>query len=193
MPTQKHGFTLVEMLVVTSVFIIASLVTAQILISTVALNSKVRINQTVKQAGDVAVDSMTRLIQNAYTITATCTKNGASNNGLILTEKLQDGTTGTILLGCVPDGAYSRVVTSLGTDVSALTPSLVTLINQSSGTSCGSSLADAPIIFRCIGEPSSPKKISIQFSLAGRGMTTGIIAGTKLDFASDVNIRNTTQ
>ncbi len=193
MRTTKHGFTLVETLVVTSVFIMASLVTAQVLISTVALNSKIRVNQTIKQSGDIAIDSMTRLIQNAYSITATCTKNGAMNNGLILTEKLQDGTTGTVLLGCINDGVFSRAVTSQGADVSSITPSLVTLVNQASATTCGSTLADAPLTFRCVGEPSAPKKISIQFSLAGRGMTSGIIAGTKLDFATDVNIRNTTQ
>ncbi len=174
----KKGFTLLEIIIATSIVAIIGVIISQTLSSTTKSNSKVEILKEVKQNGDFALSIMERMIRNARQITSTCSDVGTSGQSLVLTNF--DG--GSTTLSCQWDGSISRVasVSAAGTDF--LTGTNVTL----GGTDCTS----ASLGFTCTSLANAPNTINIVFGLTQSRGSSAIFDQASQSFQSSVSIRN---
>ncbi len=167
----QDGFTLLEMLVSVAIIAMISVVLSQVFISTIRTNAKTEILKEVKQNGDLAVDTLTRMVQNATSVTCPTTKSLAIVN--------PDGNTTTI--GCALDGTVTRLASASATTV-YLSSGDVTL----GGTDCASSTLQ----FTCTAVAGLPSQVTLSFSLAQKGTPGDQFERASETFQTSVSMRN---
>lgn len=172
------GFTLLEIIIATSIVAILAVIISQTLSATTKSNSKVEIIKEVKQNGDFALSIMERMIRNARGVTSICADAGSAASSVTL----NNGDGGTTTLNCLWDGAISRIASSSAAGVDYLTGTNVTL----GGTDC----ANASLIFTCTSLGSVPNTISIAFQLAQSRVSPSLFEQASETFQSTVSIRN---
>lgn len=174
----NSGFTLIEIIITTSIIAILGMVITQVLSTTTRTNTKVGIMSDVKQNGDYALLMMERLIRSARQVTSSCSEAGSTLDSVVLENT--DGNTTT--LTCAYDGSASRVASVSGIVTSYLTGTNVTL----GGSSCsGSSLS-----FTCQGIQGGSQTISIAFSLSQGNASQFISEQSTIPFQSTIMVRN---
>ncbi|MBI3577583.1 prepilin-type N-terminal cleavage/methylation domain-containing protein [Candidatus Gottesmanbacteria bacterium] len=173
-----RGFTLLEIIIATSIVAVIGVIISQALSATTKSNTKVEILKEVKQNGDFALSIMERMIRNAKAITSTCSDTGSA--GPSVTLKNVDG--GSTTLTCQLDGAISRIasVSAAGTDY--LSGTSVTL----GGADCSS----ASLLFTCTSLAGVANTIAIGFRLGQKGMSPSIFDVASQSFQTSVSIRN---
>lgn len=114
------GFTLLETLVSVAIIAVVSAVLSQVFISTLRTNTKTEILKEVKQNGDLALETITRMIQNAQSITC------VTDQSLALVNPDGDTTT----LGCSAAGSTLRLASVSASTTAYITSESVTLGNS---------------------------------------------------------------
>jgi len=180
---QKHqkGFTLLEMVVSIGIVAVVSVVLSQVFIATLRSNTKTEIFKDIKQNGELALESMVRMIQNAKQITSDCTEEGKSAQSLTIINEDSGQTT----LGCIFSDGSTRLASSSAESSRYLTSANVTL----GGTSCGLST----LTFVCYGGPGIPASVTISFQLAKSGAAAQAFEQGSESFQTTATMRNSAQ
>lgn len=177
---RTKGFTLIEILVSVGILATISIVVAQSLFTVVRSNAKTEILKDVKQSGEQAMLTMTRMIQNAQEITSFCSEAGESDPFLTIVNP--DG--GTTIFTCVLDGTVTRIA-SVSAATEYLTDNHVTI----GGDLC----ATSSLAFACTTAAGQPSHVSISFSLTQVGTPAQQFEQASESFQGSAVVRNVRQ
>ncbi len=189
MKYKSVGFTLIELLIVGVILMFVSLIITQITIATIRANIKVEKMRAVKQAGDFAIDTLNRYIADAVVAPGGCSIAGFVNSTLPLTKTDELGNTTEYEFGCTNNDSVSLLTVEDGTgEVTQILGNSVTLISSSNETNCSSSHP----VFTCYSadDGNIPLKIRVDFSLAPKDVQAHIDETMKMDFSTEIVLRN---
>ncbi len=178
---KESGFTLLEMVVSLAIVAVVSVVLSQVFIATLRTNTKTEILKDTKQTGEIALETMVRLIQNAKSVTTTCDYAGTTSQSIVLINT-DDGQT---TLACVLDGTTTRLASTSAEGVQYLTTLNVTM----GGTSCATSTLE----FMCKGGAGVPSSVTVSFQLAQSGVAAGVFEQSSETFQTTAGMRNIAQ
>ncbi len=147
------GFTLLELIVTVAAIALMSTVLSQIFFTTLKTNKRTELLKEVKQNGDFAQESLTRMIQNAQSLSTICDSAGVESTSIAIVNP--DGNTTT--LTCVDDGEVARMASVSASQTEYLTSTNVTL-----GATCTTST----FTFVCKGGTAVPNSLTISFTLS---------------------------
>ena len=168
----KDGFTLLEMLVSIAIIAILSTVLSQVFITTLRVNTKTELLKDMKQNGELALETMVRLVQNAKRVDC------ISSQSILVTSSDNGQTT----LECSLTGTTTRIASTSATGTAYLTSTSATL----GGANCaGSTLA-----FDCVSSAGQPTTVTISFQLSQAGTGIGVFDTVSEPFQSSVTTRN---
>lgn len=176
----NKGFTLIEILVSVGILATISIVVAQSFFTVMRSNSKTSLLADVKQSGEQAMQTMTRMIQNAKEITSACSTEGQQSTSVVIVNP--DG--GTTTFGCVLDATVTRIASTSATS-EFLTDTTVTL----GGDVCAAS----SLSFSCTTAAGQPSRVAITFSLAQVGADAQQFEQASESFQSSAVVRNVRQ
>lgn len=172
----SQGFTLLELIVTVAAIALMSVVLSQIFFTTLRTNTKTEILKEVKQNGDLAQETLARMIQNAQSLTTVCNSAGVESDSIQIVNP--DG--GTTTLGCVEDEvAHIASISANGTEY-------LTGSNVSLGWTC----AEARLTFLCKGGTGVPNSITIAFTLTQTGSSQNQVDNSSASFQTTVTTRN---
>lgn len=172
-----RGFTIMELLISVSIIGLLVVVASQTIISTIRTNLKTEALKEVKQNGDITLNTITRMIQNAQTVTTACSQAGAATNQLTLTNP--DG--GNSTFTCIVDGTLTRIASVSATRTVYITNTSTTL----GAPPCANQLR-----FTCRTFGSKPGTIDIAFTLSQSAVTTNFFERATTNFTTSVTLRN---
>ena len=178
---KESGFTLLEMVVSLAIVAVVSVVLSQVFIATLRTNTKTEILKDTKQTGEIALETMVRLIQNAKSVTTTCDYAGTTSQSIVLINT-DDGQT---TLACVLDGTTTRLASTSAEGVQYLTTPNVTM----GGTSCATSTLE----FMCKGGAGVSSSVTVSFQLAQSGVAAGVFEQSSETFQTTAGMRNIAQ
>jgi prepilin-type N-terminal cleavage/methylation domain-containing protein len=170
----SRAFTLIEILVSVSIIGILSLLIVQSFFTSLRNNTKTELMKDLKQNGDYAMQTITRIIQNADTV-ETCTANSLVIRGF-------DGNQ-TTFSSYDDGGGLCRIASSSASKQYTLTSSNMTM--DSHGLGC-----PAAISFICEDLGGSVAKVSITFNLTQKGSPPDAVDKAAQTFSSSVVVRN---
>lgn len=168
---RQNGFTLLETLVSVAIIALVSVVLSQVFISTMRTNTKTEILKEVKQSGDLAIESITRMVQNAQSVTCPTAKSLAVVN--------PDGNTTTV--SCQDVSSVARLASSSATTTVYLSSQNVTL-----GPVCASS----SLQFVCTSVSGLPSLVTVSFQMAQIGTPVDQFETASETFQTSVTMRN---
>lgn len=168
---QEDGFTLLETLVSLAIVAMVSVVLSQVFISTLRTNTKTEVLKEVKQSGDLAMESITRMVQNAQSVTCPTGQSLAIVN--------PDGNTTTV--SCQDVSSVARLASSSATATVYLSSETVTL-----GAACASSILQ----FTCTSVSGLPSLITVSFRMAQKGTPVDQFETASETFQNSVTMRN---
>ncbi len=177
----KSGFTLLEMVVSMAIVALLAVVLSQIFSVVLRTNAKTEVSKDMKQNGELALESMVRMIQRAQRITTTCDALGTTSQSLTLISDDNGETT----FGCVEEGQAMRLASSSASSTTYLTSSNVTL----GGTTC----IESTLEFVCFGAAGLPSSVTISFQLSGAGMSAQSFEQSSESFQTTATMRNNSQ
>jgi prepilin-type N-terminal cleavage/methylation domain-containing protein len=181
LPANWRGFTLLELLVAAGVISFLSVIITQILFSSIHLNTKTEVIKELKQTGEMTLGAISRMIQNASTITC--------NASTYITITGQDG--GITTLECIVDAdGITRIASVSATrpDPSYLTSGNVTLIDTNGNSGC----TNIPLQFTCVGIGGVPNSISVSFRLRQKNLAATSYESAVETFQTTISVRNAT-
>lgn len=169
---RQKAFTLLELLITTSVTALLMLGISSLFITFLATAYKNRISQNLRESGSNAINQMTDMMRNASEISSTCVANEPLNyielinaDGFDTTLKKED----------------NRIAS-----ISATTNGKFYLTESSDNPNYISNL-----LFTCYPTPEGKKYIEIEFTLrTGDGEASNSARSTTLDFSSGLVTRN---
>ncbi len=173
----KNGFTLIEILVSVGLIALVGTLVAQVFFTTVRTSVKTELLKETKQSGDVALDTMSRLIRGSADILTVCDSAGTTTS----TMQVQNADGYASTFGCGLDGAVARIASVSGTKTEYLTNSDVTL-----GPDCGTS----SLSFVCTALAAGGTSVKITFSLAQVGTPPDQYSRASTTFQTTVTTRN---
>lgn len=190
--TKKRGFTLLELLVSAAVLSLVSVIIAQVLFTTVRLNTRTELLKEMKQTGASSMDMMKRMIQNAQSVSSPCT--GLPQSQLSIVNL--DGGETTFL--CQKDSEYTtqnvyRIasLSAISAAYSYVSSGNVTLVADDGQAGCGlSDSEDAALQFICPIDTATGASVTILFRLRRRNTTTGVFESVAETFQSTATMRN---
>ncbi len=171
----NEGFTLLEMLISVGVIAIISVVLSQVFIVTLRTNTKTELLKDMKQNGEIATETMVRMIQSAKSVTC------PTSQSVIVTNP-DDGVT---TFGCALTGTTTRIASTSASGTKYLTADNTTL----GGTDCGTST----LAFACTGGVGIPVSVSITFQLAQAGAAEAAFEEVSESFQTSATTRNTSE
>ena len=99
------GYTLLEILVAMTIIASVGILITQVFFTTTRTNTKSELLKDVKQNGDFAVESMTRMIRNSFGVDSDCTAEGTALNYIQIRNP--DGIDNSELNICIADNAFA--------------------------------------------------------------------------------------
>lgn len=176
---RTHGFTLLEVIVVVGVIALLSGITAQVFLTSTRNATKSDVVRTVKQNGELSLEIMTRMIQNARTIASSCI--GTSTTTLTI-ENFDEGRS---TFGCSMDGEVARIASESASGTAYLTARNVTTL-VSGGATCD----DSTLAFVCREQAGFPSQVTISFSLSQTGSPAKAYEQVTVPFETTVAVRS---
>jgi prepilin-type N-terminal cleavage/methylation domain-containing protein len=168
------AFTLIEILVSVSIVGILSLLIVQSFFTSLRSNTKTELLKDIKQNGDYAMQTITRIIQNSDSV-VTCLPNSLVTRGF--DAKL------TTLASFDDGSGICRIASSSSMTQYTLTSSNITM--DTHGLGC-----DTAINFVCENLGGSVAKVNISFGLVQKGSPVDAIDKASQIFSSSVVVRN---
>lgn len=180
--TKQAGFTLIEIVISLTIIGLLGVLIVQVFFTTTRVNTKSELLNDIKQNGQFAIDTISRMIRNAQSVTTLCSPSGTTSSSVTLTHADGDST----ILECVYDNAVTRIASS---SAQMGTSEYVTSENLTLG---GASCDDAAMSlqFYCISYPDQPSKITVNFRLSQKGTSTSTFEQASQEFQTMVNLRN---
>lgn len=178
---KQDGFTLLELVVSVAIVALISVVLSQVFLVTLRTNAKTEISKDMKQNGDLALESMVRMIQKAQRVTSTCAGTGTVSQSITITN--EDG--GQTTYECVLDGASTRLASTSAQGAEYLTSSNVTM----GGSQCSFS----SLSFTCAGGAGVPASVTIAFQLSQSGMSDTAFEQANESFQTTATVRNSSE
>lgn len=172
------GFTLLELVVSIGIVAVVAVVLSQVFLVTLRTNSKTEIAKDMKQNGDLALESMVRMIQKAKQVTSTCAASGTTAQSVTILNP-DDGET---TYECVLDGETTRLASTSAQGTEYLTASNVTM----GGAAC----SDSTLSLTCFGGTGLPSSITISFELSQTGLTAQSFEQSSESFQTTATMRN---
>ena len=169
---------MLEVLVSIGILAMVGTLIVQVFFTTTRANSKTEVQKNVKQNGDFAVEVMSRLIRSARSITTSCTAGGATTESVTFVN--QNG--GTTTLGCLLDGAVTRVASTSAGRTDYLTDKSLTI----GGAEC----TQDSLQFVCTAPAGQPAMVAITFRLSQKGTPQDQFEKATAAFQTTVAIRN---
>jgi len=190
--SHKKGFTLVELLVVAVILGLLSVVIAQVFFSTMRTNSKTEIVRDVKENGDRAIDTMTRLIQNAKSIElpSSCPERPLAGSTLdeITLQHFDESITILKCVESVVNGVtVARIASSSASQTVYLTSHNVSVFDQTGNTNACSNNA---LAFTCSSVGTVPTYITVHFMLRQANSSASVENISSASFQTVVTVRN---
>ncbi|MBD3279697.1 MAG: hypothetical protein GF390_03230 [Candidatus Pacebacteria bacterium] len=162
---KANGFTLIEILVVSSLAIILMLAASALFMTFMISNTKINIDQKIKNEGNYALRQIEYLLRNSQEITSTCP---GTQNDISFTDL--DGQTTTIKADSGKIASESSSTVYLTSDYSVL--------------------VDDPQ-FACYLGTNDTQYIEVSFSLKNRGGGSESSSDTSVqDFNTGITVRN---
>lgn len=188
----KKGFTLLELLVSAGVLSLVSVIIAQVLFTTVRLNTKTEQVKEMKQTGTASMETIRRMIQNARSISSVCTGLVQSEMSIVSMDGLET------TFRCAKDDSYTtrnvyRIASDSATQETSsyLTSGNVTLVSGNGEAGCGiADGGDSALQFVCSSSGGKATSVSILFILRQQNVTTGLFEGDVQTFTSTGTMRN---
>lgn len=178
----QRGFTLLEILISMTIIGGMGILIAQVFFSTTRVNTKTELLKDVKQNGQFAIDTMTRMLRNSSSVESTCSTAGTTAKSLTIANVNGDNTT----LGCALTNGVTRIA-STSASVSAseyLTSQNLTL----GGTTCADNAMS--LSFVCTSYADLPSKVTISFRLYQKGSPADQFEKASQLFQTTINLRN---
>jgi len=178
-----HGFTLLELLVSAAVLSLISVIIAQVLFTTVRLNTKTEQIKEMKQSGVTVMETMKRMIQNSLGVVL-C--DGTSQSDL--TIRNLDG--GETTFSCKGDDTYATLTYRIASTSSILATDAflssgnVSLVGSNDEAGCS-------LQFTCTTLGVNGSSVVINFRMRQKNSQTGIFEGSSEVFQSVATTRNT--
>ena len=172
------GFTVLEMVVSIAIVSLVVVVLSQVFFVTLRTNAKTEISKDMKQNGELALESMVRMIQRAKNITSPCISTGTTSQSI----SIVNNDNGVTTLECVLDGSVVRLASSSASGTTYLTSQNVTL----GGTTCSESTLE----FVCFGASGLPGSVTISFQLSKSGMSSLSFEQSSESFQTTATMRN---
>lgn len=167
------GFTLMEMLIATSIVAMLSVVVVQLFLTTIRSNTKTELLKETKQSGNFVLSVIERMLRNAISITSVC--DGTPQNSVTIVNPNRESTT----FSCVESGGIVYIASN--TD-------RMTSSNVSLGSSCDSL---SPKIFTCdVSSLGLPSAVTISFQLKQKTSSGDTFETSASTFQTRVNLRN---
>ncbi|KKR03257.1 MAG: hypothetical protein UU25_C0001G0018 [Microgenomates group bacterium GW2011_GWB1_40_9] len=189
----KHGFTLIELLVAAGVISFVSVIITQVLFSSIHLNTKTEVIKELKQTGEMTMGMISRLIQNATTITTTqCNLSSDDPKQPVSSVEITGLDGGITTIECVDDAiaGVSRIASMSASRIDPLyiTNSNVTLIDNSGVSGC----VNQPLQFTCVGVGGIPSSLSVSFRLRQKNLAATSYESAMEIFQTTISVRNST-
>lgn len=147
----EHGYSLIEMLVVITLFVIISVAAVTLFLSTVLGHDRTASGITLKQNGDYAIGVMSYMIRNSLRVTA-C--NSGANGSISIVSRDNASTT----FSMAPNGA-------LASNSAVMTTSQIR-VNPSDPGDTGLAALSTGLGFTCYPAlPTEPTTVTIRFIL----------------------------
>jgi prepilin-type N-terminal cleavage/methylation domain-containing protein len=181
--TIRHslGFTLLEFVIVVSVFGVISVLMYESILTLLKRNREIVVTKNISQSGDLAISTIERELQSATHIMSTCDGTLLQNVDFIASTGDKTKFSCTDINNATP--RLTKTVTNQVTNtdtVTYVTPDTIVL----TGTSC----ANDTLAIHCSGVSGEPPRISIEFSLKDKRIEYDGI--TSQNFRSTVTLRN---
>ncbi len=167
------GFTLLEMIVSLAIIALVSVVLSQVFIATIRTNTKTELQKDMKQNGELALETIVRMVQSAQNATCTTTQS--------LTVINPDA--GITTFECALDGTTTRLASTSAEGTAFLTSSNASL----GGSACSSSSLN----FSCSGGTGIPSTVTITFTLSQTGSGIAAFEQASESFQTSAVMRNT--
>lgn len=189
---ENKGFTFIELLVTVGIIIVLTTVVAQILFSTIRSNTKSEVIREVKQNGDIAIDIMSRMMQQSLSVSV---PPPASCKDISVTPAVQDSSgsitltnidSGSTTFECRMDDAHGvlRIASVSASETQYLTSQNLTL----PGVDCNDD--PARLQFLCTSVAGKPSTVTLSFSLKQRGDPRNQYEKAQYSFQTTVHMRN---
>lgn len=173
---RKHGFTLIEIIVMVGVIAIVSTVMSQGLLMLFRTQYQSGQSSDTKQNGDQALAVMERLLRAAQTVTTIC--DGSDQKSVSFTDQNENEAT----FSCMFDGTTTYIASESANGISRLTANSVTL---------GSDCISADIAFTCTRSSNGSQAVGIGFTLRKVGSSPeSYLEPTSTSFRTTISIRN---
>jgi prepilin-type N-terminal cleavage/methylation domain-containing protein len=177
----QKGFTLLEILISVGILVIVTTLIAQILFTTLHINTRTSALADVKQNGTFAVDVVNRMVRAANSIQTTCNMGVSSATSVQITTANND----VITILCTSDGSAARIASVSASGVQYLTSGNVTL-STSGGVTCN----DSSLAFSCPPADGVQSAVDMSFMLGKVGMGASTPESGTTSFQSTVSVRN---
>lgn len=190
-PATGGGFTLLELLVSAGVIAFLSIIISQVLFSSIHINTKTEIIKEIKQTGELTLGAITRMIQNAATVTsATCNASTDDPKQTVSMITITGVDGGVTTIECVDD-AVSGVTRIASLSASRVDPLYLTNTNVTIIGSGGlSGCVNEPLQFTCIGVGGIPSSMMVSFRLRPKNLTTVSYENAIETFQATISVRN---
>jgi len=169
---RQQGFTLIEILVMTSILVIASVIATGIFFTVLRSNTKSRVETKLKEKGQFVTGVLERMVRNATGIAdidTYCTETGRSSQEITIVAR---------------DGLSTRLVCDEANDQIASESANSAILLS------GVDLSGCNEFITCQWNGTGPPKITIKFSLTGGDSSSLPYQSGSLDFQTIVVPRN---
>lgn len=171
---KPNGFTLIELIIVSAIFASVGLMASTAFFNIMRGAVKSEIVKEVKQNGNYALSTMERMIRNSADVTSPC--DGSAQTSLTILTFEGDPVT----FSCTFADSAAQIASTSAVATGYLTNSQVSL-----GQSCPGTLQ-----FRCTDSVSSPKIVTITFTLRQKSLEVPKSEQAVSNFQSTISLRN---
>ncbi len=180
----KTGFTLLEIMITITIMGVIGVLISQVFFTTTRVNTKTELLKDMKQNGQFAMDTMTRMIRASTEINSACPTTGIQSTSIQITNPNGQKTT----FGCYYDATegVSRIASSSA--YSGLSDYLTSQNVTLGGTSCADT--NMSLQFTCTSYADQPSKIIIEYLLKQLGTPNDSFNAASQRFETRVTVRN---
>jgi len=160
----KDGFTLIEMMVTIAIVGVVAVITTGFLFSSISGSGKAEIGKEARQNGNYALNVMQRMILNSKSVS--CPAGGKQIDVRDINDNLTE-----FFCDDDPDNEKFK-------------------ISSNSADLTGDNVAVSGCDFSCVTFAGKPSRVSIEFSVSQKGVSSRPSESGKIDFKTEVMTRN---
>lgn len=179
---QDAGFTLLEIMITTAIMGIIGMLISQVFFTTTRVNTKTELLKDMKQNGQFAMDTISRMIRASVEINSTCASSGSPGSSIQITNP--DGHMTTF--GCLLDASTGATRIASTSAYSGLSDYLTSKNVTLSSSSC----ASASLAFTCTSSPDQPARVKVLYTLRQIGTPNDSFGTASQTFETTVSVRN---